>query len=162
MIIISDTSLISGLIIVGESELLFHLFDEILIPQEVQNELFKLIRYKEDVNIFLNRKQIIITESQDTVLLQGLYGLLDKGEAEAINLAIQLSANLLLIDEKRGRIIAQQLGLKIMGVLGLLLLAKKNKLIVDVKTIMDALQKDANFWIGEKLYKQILLDAGEN
>ncbi len=59
MIIISDTSVISGLIIIGEIQILTKLFDEIIIPQAVNNELLNLTKHKNSVEHFLNNNQTI-------------------------------------------------------------------------------------------------------
>ncbi len=67
-----------------------------------------------------------------------------------------------MIDEKKGRVIAEQLEIKVTGLLGILLLAKQQKLINSVKQIMDKLKSEAGFWIGQSLYDKVLQEAHEN
>ena len=74
---------------------------------------------------------------QKSVLLDSLREDLDEGEAEAIALSVELSADLLLMDEQKGRVAANSQSLNITGTLGILLLAKKENYISDVAVEMD-------------------------
>ena len=84
------------------------------------------------------------------------------GEAEAIALAIEVKAARLIIDERLGRQAARDFGVKITGVLGILLLAKGQKIIMEVKPIMDNLMEQANFRISSQLYGDVLMAADES
>lgn len=71
-------------------------------------------------------------------------------------LALEIGADLLLIDERRGRAEADRLGIKITGLLGILVEAKRKNLIVAVKPLMDALIATSEFRVSSALYNQIL------
>ena len=86
---------------------------------------------------------------------------LDRGEAEAIALALELGADELLIDERLGRREALRLRLSITGLLGVLLVAKRRGLVAMIRPVMDALMTQAGFRLSEQLYT-VLVAAGEN
>lgn len=86
---------------------------------------------------------------------------LDRGEAESIALGLELNADLILLDEKEGRRMAKRLGLKRIGVAGILLEAKIAGLIENVRPHLDALRQQAGFYLSEDLYQFILNFAHE-
>jgi predicted nucleic acid-binding protein len=86
---------------------------------------------------------------------------LDPGEAEAIALALETRAELLLMDERLGRDTARYLGLTFTGLIGLLVQGKRKGLIPSIKHELDALRDIAGFRIADSLYWRILHDEKE-
>jgi uncharacterized protein len=89
---------------------------------------------------------------------------LDPGEAEAIALAVETKetkADLLLLDERLATRTAQRLGLKTLGLLGVLLLAKRKRYLAEIRPILDRLESEAGFWIGDQLRRKVLHLASE-
>lgn len=95
------------------------------------------------------------------VAIQSSQENIDVGEAEAIVLALELKANLLLMDERCGRAVATSCGLNVTGLLGVLLQAKRNSLIPAVKPVMDQLIEQVDFRVSSQLYAAILQSADE-
>lgn len=103
----------------------------------------------------------LITEKKDPHhdIYKDLIPVLGKGESTSIMLAVQLNAGL-LIDEKLGRQVADKMNLKMIGTAGVLLLAKKKKLIKNIKPLLLEL-KNAGYYFSEELIKNILKKAEE-
>lgn len=98
---------------------------------------------------------------QNTNLVTALRRDLDAGESEVIALAVELNADLLLMDEREGRHQAHRFGLKVLGVVGILLEGKVQKKLVHIRPELDALRQRAGFYIGEALYQSALGLADE-
>lgn len=161
MIVISDTSVISNLIIIDRLDLLGDLFSEIIIPQAVETEILKLEEFDIDITQFKNADWISVQNPLNKRMEKELLRSLDKGESAAITLAYELNADYLAIDERAGRRTAKALGLKIIGLVGILIRGKNAKIIEKVKPILDDLISNANFYLGEKFYQKIIEDLGE-
>jgi predicted nucleic acid-binding protein len=163
MLVVSDTSPISNLAIIGRLSLLQKQFQEIWIPIAVEFELSKLPYPKAlaSVGQVLRegwiKRRTVHTESMQRVLQFGL----GPGEAEAIALALELPADLVLLDERDGRAAATRAGLRVTGVLGVLLRAKMQGDIPMLKPELEALRKKARFFIAEKQEQEVLRSAGE-
>ena len=83
------------------------------------------------------------------------------GEIAALSLAVEVRADAVLMDETAGRHAAVSLGLRPVGLLGLLLEAKQRSLIPALAPLLDRLEKEAQFWISAPLRASVLTDAGE-
>jgi uncharacterized protein len=86
---------------------------------------------------------------------------LNSATSEAIALALELRADLLLIDEARGRSVASRLGLKPTGVLAMLVQGKERGHIASVRSLIENLEATIQFRLSEQLRREILRDAGE-
>ncbi len=158
MIVVSNTSPLSNLIQIGQVELLHSLYQEIIIPSSVASELSRIRNHQ---RILKKTKWIKVEQVKDVTSVERLFSILDYGEAEAIVLAEEHGADLLLIDELAGRKIARIQGIKYTGALGILLKAKKTGLIPEVRSCLEQLRSDAGFWIRPSLYEEVLRIAGE-
>lgn len=159
MIVISDTSPITNLAAIGQLDLLRQLYQKVSIPAAVYRELTAAGGNHPGAIV----QSLDWIEAQDVtnrLLVTALRIELDEGEAEAITLAKETAADLLLLDERRGRLVAGRFGLRVIGLLGVLIAAKQNGLIPEVKPLLDALVQ-IGFRISQQLYASILQAAGE-
>ncbi|MCW1885746.1 DUF3368 domain-containing protein [Luteolibacter flavescens] len=153
MIVVADTSAISNLISIGRESVLESLFGGVTIPPAVENEL---LNWHRDIPDF-----VTVMKPVDLDAVLSLESELDPGEAEAIVLASELSADLLLIDERKGRIAADRLGLRSTGLLGVLLQAKAAGLLGSLKPILGELTERAGFRVSPAVRSEFLKLAGE-
>ncbi len=142
MIVVSDTSPISNLLQIGEINLLCQIFRKIVVPTEVFAEICQIESHRE---FLIKQDWIEIATLTDTKLKNILLTDLDSGEAEAIALTIELKADYLLIDEAKGRQIAESYGIKVTGIIGVLIKAKEACFIAEVKPYLQKLVNDAGF-----------------
>ena len=147
--IVSDTSCLILLEKIGALDLLKGLFGTVLTTPEVEKEFGHSLP-----NWFT------IVETTDKKYQTIIETTVDKGEASTIALAMELKDCLLIIDDKKGRILATQLGLTITGTIGILLRAKQTGLILELKPILEKIKK-TNFRITSRLESLILKQAGE-
>jgi len=163
MAVVSNTSPILALSAIEYLSLLKKQFEEVLIPDAVQNELKTDTDFRGTKNIRQALKDgwLKVQSIQNTRLAQALAIEIDYGEAEAITLALETQSPIILLDEYDGRAKARALGLRPIGVLGILLRAKQEQDIDSLKLIITALQKDVGFFVSEELLTMILKQAGE-
>ncbi|MEX0267641.1 DUF3368 domain-containing protein [Leptolyngbyaceae cyanobacterium UHCC 1019] len=154
--IVSDTSPINNLAAINHLYLLHQLYGTVVIPEAVYRELTDPncpVAGATEVKTF---DWIQTCAVKDRTLIEALSAELDIGEAEAIALAFEIQADQVLIDERRGRLVANRLNLRYVGILGILVEAKSQGLIAEVKPLLDALIHEAGFWVAEPLYSSIL------
>ena len=161
MIIVSNTSPITNLSAIGQLQLLQQLYGEIIIPSAVFQELTQWGDSIPGAKEVKASNWIQVKPLTNIHLVQLLKNQLDEGESSAIALALELNADWLIIDEQLGRQISSQHNLKITGILGILIEAKRQGLIPLVKPMLDDLINIARFWISTSLYNRILLIVGE-
>lgn len=158
---VSNTSPLSNLAIIGRLDLLKQRYGVVRIPPTVAAELSRLshVAGKARITAALTEGWLIVENPPAT--LPTLTVPLDPGEHEAIALALATQADVLLIDEKRGRAAARQAGLVVAGVLGELLHAKLNGKIPAIKPELQRLRSEAGFFVDVGIERFILSQAGE-
>jgi uncharacterized protein len=161
VIVVSNTSPIMNLSVVGHLPVLERLYGKVLIPDAVSSELLAIASNTDGLSEFQSYLWIEKHNLRNRLLAESLRLELDNGEAEAIALAVESGAGLLLIDERRGRNVAARFGLKYVGLLGILVEAKHRGIIHSLKPVVDNLISKAGFWIKDSLYLEVLRTAGE-
>ncbi len=162
MIIVSNTSPLTNLAAIGQLDLLCRLYTRLHIPPGVWDEL------NAGDQRWTGRDEVITADwierhaVQNQALVAALQRDLDLGEAESIALALELGADLILMDEREGRYAAQRLGLRVVGVVGILLEAKAKGALEAVRPHLDTLREIAGFYLSESLYQHALMLANED
>jgi uncharacterized protein len=159
-IVVSDTSPIRALHHLHLLNLLEAIYGKVYLPDAVAQELRRPSRRFPAFEA--QECQFILIESpRDQGRVRALEEDLDDGEASALVLALERSADYVLIDEREGRRIARSLGLTVVGVLGVLLEAKRRKLIPTMRPLVERLQVELDFRLTSKLVAEVLKQAGE-
>ena len=163
MAIVSNTSPLLNLAIIDQLHLLHQQFPNILVPEAVTKELQLETNWLGTIALQAAFSDGWIQSSpvNNRHLAQSLLLDLDKGEAEAISLALERSSPIILLDEREGRTAAKLLGLQPIGVLGILLRAKSLNAIIAIEPLIQKLKEDAGFFISTDLERAILQSAGE-
>ncbi len=160
-IVVSDTSPLRALDHLGLMHVLPDLFGEVLIPPAVVTELeiprprFRPVRVLEWDFLHVRTPSAIATVDE-------LLATLELGEAEAIALAGEVHADALLIDETAGRAEARRRGLVPIGVLGILVRAKRRGRTKALLPLLDRLATELGFFISPAVRREILAQAGES
>lgn len=161
MIVVTDTSVILNLCVIGQQDLLRLLFDRVLAPSSVVAEFQRLafadVRFQElSFPAFIQK---VAPASLLTSLTAS--GQLQTGEIAALSLAVEKQADAVLMDELAGRAAAASLGLRTIGLVGILLDAKRQSLIPALAPLISQLEREARFWISHSLRSTVLQAAGE-
>lgn len=160
MIFVSNSGPLIALARIGETALLPRLYGDIVVPTAVQDEIIQPDRKRPGTKIFANAHWLRVEPVSKQAAVRLLHDDLDAGESEAIVLALELEADVLLIDEALGRQVAKTHGLTLTGTLGILLLAKEGGLIDAVAPVLDRLVS-TGFRVGDALYHSVIEQAGE-
>lgn len=162
MIVVSNTSPLTNLAAIGQFDLLHSLYVRLHIAHAVWDELNAKGRRWPGGDEVAGAGWIEQHPVQNQPLVAALRRDLDRGEAETIALALELNADLVLLDEQEGRHAAQRLGLRMVGTVGVLLEAKASGTVDTVRPHLDALRQTAGFYLSRSLYQHALALAGEN
>jgi len=160
---VSNTSPISSLASIGRLSLLRTQFSEVWLPPTVLKELsaHPSSEALAEIQTAISAKWMQSSALQNSRLFDVLCQHLHAGEAEAITLAVQMNADIVLIDEREGRQLAVRAGLQVTGTLGVLLRVKLHGEIRDLGKEIQALRTKANFFVAQNLEAQILAAGGE-
>jgi predicted nucleic acid-binding protein len=161
LIVVSDTSPVLNLARIGHLTLLPALYHRVLIPSGVDTELRNAAAEVSEAIGLARETWLAVATPNDQKRVRQFRQDLDLGEAEAIALALERQADLLLVDERRGRRAATAAGLTVIGLLGVVAQAKRSGLITNAKELLDELIHTARFWIGPDLYAEVLARLGE-
>lgn len=147
--IISDTSCLIILSNIAQLELLHKMYGEIVITPEILEE------YQDVVPDWIVVQTVSDKYRQRILELQ-----IDKGEASAIALALEIPGSTLILDDEKARKVARSLNLIFTGTIGVIVKAKLSGIIPEVKSILEMIKK-TNFRISTELEIAALKLAGE-
>jgi predicted nucleic acid-binding protein len=157
-IVVSDSTAIIHLSRIHALDILKNLYGQIHLPQAVHREISR--GNQPGALQIANLPWIKVSAVTDRSLVEMLGANLDIGESEAIALAVEQSASLLVIDERKGRKAAAERGIAIIGIAGILLKAKQAALISKVRPHLDELAR-TGFHLSDEVRKEVLRLAGE-
>ena len=158
-VVVSNTTPLIALAWLEQLDLLPALFEKVHIPQAVRDE----VHHNPDAvgaSELSAAPWLVVRPITNTLAVELLLDQLDLGESEAIVLARELKAELLLMDERRGRRRALQSGLTVVGTLGILIQARQRGLVGPLRPLLDQLRQ-LPFHMSESLYTEVLRHVGE-
>lgn len=162
MIVVADAGPLIALARVQRLALLQQLYGQVAIPSAVRDEL-RLTDGRPGARALeqaLNEGWLHVRILEDRTDQAMLDLLLDEGEVEAILLAEQVSCRFLLIDDRKGRAVARQRGLPVVGVAGVLLAAKSLQLVPEIRPVLLELA-GIGYRLSQELIERVVELAGE-
>ena len=157
MLIVADSSALIALAVCDGLDVILQIYDDIKIPEAVYAEIVAPEKPHSDVLGALLSDWVVRVDTDRWVLAAGGLG---RGEIEAMALYKQLSADALLIDDHRARVIAEHNHIECIGALGLLLVAKQRGKLPLITPYIQKLRQSSIFY-GEELLERVLKLAGE-
>lgn len=162
MKVVADASVLISLSRIQRLELLHERFPEgVFIPPDVWKEVVEEGGGRPGAREVAESEWIRIQDFTEQGIVNLLQVELDDGEVAAIALAYEIHADVILIDERDARQAAQQLGLRVLGTIGILTWAKQSGKLSSLQAALDELRDKGKFRISQKLYKQALHMVGE-
>ncbi len=156
MIVISDTSCLCYLARLECAQVLEAIFGKVIVPAAVASELLAGVPEHPEIDSILHAAWLEVRTLDRPPQLGELPFKLDAGEEEAIQLAEEMQADHILMDEARGRKVAGARGLSVIGVLGVLVRARKLGLIGPLRPIFTRLTDDLNFRVSPEIIATLL------
>lgn len=157
MLIVADSSALIALAVCDGLDVILQVYADLKIPEAVYQEIVAPEKpYSDVLGVFLNERVVKVDVNRWVVAAGGL----GRGEIEAMALYKQLSADVLLIDDHRARVIAEHNQIECIGALGLLLVAKRRGIISVLAPYVHKLRQSSIFY-GDDLLDHVLKLAGE-
>ena len=154
--VIANTTPLIALAGIGQLDLLRKLYTEITIPRAVNHEIIS-----EPARMLISAANWIRVKNVSVPVEKSAFSSrLHAGEIEVIMLAQEITADLLIMDDNAAKKTAKYLGLTVTGTMGVLLKAKKEGLISEVKPLLEALMKDG-LYVSPTVQNYVLEQAGE-
>lgn len=139
---------------------LARLYGELMIPKAVADEIgAKPGKENDQVQVLIKKGTLHLSQASEKILAE-LPIDLGRGEREAIALAIDSGADLVILDDQQGRLVSRDKGLSVTGTVGVLIEAKERGFIASLRPEIDRLI-EAGMWINEVFYHRILKEYGE-
>lgn len=160
MVVVSDATPLIALAKIGHLHILIELFGQVIIPQGVYDEVVTNAPNRPGSAEIATANWIHVQSPTDKTKVAYLRTDLDYGEAEALVLAEELSADWTLLDESKARFAADLIGLRYIGTVGLLLAAKRQGKLNTLRPLLDDL-RSKNFHLSNRIYQTVLKQAGE-
>lgn len=154
-VVVADSSPLIALARVSRIELLREIFGHLLVPDAVWREVMTAGADKPGAVDIAHADWIQRRSVADPSLVHLLRQDLGAGEAEAIVLARETNADVILMDERLGRSAARRLGLRVVGLVGVLIEARDRGLLADAHGIVTDLHAKAGFWLSEELRRLV-------
>jgi len=138
VIVVADTTPLLYMSRIGRVGVLQTLYNQIVVPKTVWEEAVLVRPDAKGIEDLLGANWLVVSDQAERAGVDhSLEQALDPGEAAAITLAELLRADMLLIDERKGRAVARERGLKIRGTLGVLVDARRAGHIPSLKSVLD-------------------------
>jgi predicted nucleic acid-binding protein len=156
MIVVADTGPIISLAVIDKLSILDSLFGNISIPEAVWEELLTYIDVFNIPQIYNYKDNVKKINAKNN-----LEQFMDKGESEAVLLCKEIQADYLLIDDKKARIIAEEMSIACIGTIAVLVKAKSEGLIKELKPLFVEMLGKKRYYSVELLNKVLLASDEE-
>jgi uncharacterized protein len=159
--LVSNTGPIIALSAIDQLEILKKIFDEVILPETVHNEIMQ--GGKDSAGLESYKKATWIQVESPAEPIEPLLGtLLDAGEASVIHLAREKNADFALIDERKARKIAREIyGIRVIGSARILVEAKRLGFISSVRGALQGM-RSVGYWIHDDIVRRALEQAEED
>jgi predicted nucleic acid-binding protein len=145
---------------IDQLELLTGLYDAVLVPKSVLNEIeSKLDKATMAIRERVRNQAFKIREADPQALVT-IPADLGSGEREAIALALETHAQLVILDDEQGRRIAREQSLAVTGTIGVIIEARERGMLKSVRHELDRLI-ESGLWLDERFYHRVLREYGE-